>query len=54
MSIRKFNGDNGKWAPVLTHVDAVVGADGKPLSQTLNDMNEKIEAIMEHLQLENE
>ena len=47
MSVRRFNDSNGRLAWVLTHVDAVVGLDGKPLSQTLNDMNEKIDDIEE-------
>ena len=43
MSIRKFNGDNGKWAPVLTHVDAVIGWDGKTLTQIIKALEEEIE-----------
>lgn len=43
MGIRRFNDSNGRLAWVLTHVDAVIGLDGRSLSQILGDMQEEIE-----------
>ena len=44
MGIRRFNDSNGRLAWVLTHVDAVIGLDGRSLSQILGDMQKDIEA----------
>lgn len=52
MGIRRFNDPNtGRWAPVLTHVNAVIGADGKNLKKILEELDAKktIASISESL-----
>ena len=41
MGIRRFNDPNtGRWAPVLTHISAVLGTDGKNLKTILEEIRE--------------
>ena len=53
-SIRKFNGPDGKRAWALTHVDAVMGNDGRTLGQLLGNIPKRmsvmgiIEALTDH------
>lgn len=42
--IRRFNDPNtGRWAPVLTHISAVIGNDGKNLKTILEELQTKVD-----------
>lgn len=45
MGIRRFNDPNtGRWAPVLTHVSAVIGMNGKNLKTILEELQAKADS----------
>lgn len=50
MGVRRFNGSDGRWAPVLTHVDAVIGLDGRALSKILEEMENEIGTATEFIE----
>lgn len=44
MGVRRFNDPNtGRWAPVLTHINAVIGWDNKSLSTILEEIISKVD-----------